>query len=165
MSYCPYPSARLIVLARKLLLADDFPLLTGSNYERCRKKYHCKRLSSELRTRPESMTLYSFELSIRLALFPMVESSVIERDYHRPLCTERLRFFSYNPTQNKMAARIIRSSLTVSRSIVTYARPAVRPVVARAAWAQPISRTFIASATRLGSGESAYRLDLRVVAV
>jgi hypothetical protein len=59
-----------------------------------------------------------------------------------------------------MAARTIRASLAASRTIIAAARPAIRPVVARAAWVQPISRTFTASSARLGGGESEYDIGL-----
>lgn len=55
-----------------------------------------------------------------------------------------------------MAARVLRASQLVSRSALVAVRPAIaaRPLAARAtAWAQPISRSFSATATKLGSGE------------
>jgi hypothetical protein len=55
-----------------------------------------------------------------------------------------------------MAARTIRASFAASRTIIAATRPVVRPVVARAAWVQPISRSFTASSARLGGGESEY---------
>ncbi|KAG7571434.1 hypothetical protein FFLO_00617 [Filobasidium floriforme] len=61
-----------------------------------------------------------------------------------------------------MAARTIRTSLAASRTIIAAARPAIRPVLARAAWVQPISRTFTASSARLDGGETDAALSAKL---